>query len=344
MERLENKGDLVVAVVGVTGAVGRKMLELLAERSFPVRELRPLASARSSGRTVTFASREHEVRPLDAESFEDVDLAFFAAGGSVSREHVPRAARAGAVVVDKSSVFRMEPDVPLVVPECNAADIETAERHIIANPNCSTSQLIVPLAPLHAEAGLTRLVVDTYQAVSGAGVAGVEELTRGTRARLEDAPAPECRAVARPIAFNAVAHIDAFGADGFTGEELKVVNETRKIMHLPHLPVTCTAVRVPVYVGHSEAVTMEFERPLDPERARRILSSTPGVVVMDDPSRAVYPTALDCEDRDEVLVGRIRRDLSCPRGLHMWVVADNLRKGAATNAVQIAEHAAGIAR
>ncbi len=344
MKRLEARGSYVVAVVGATGAVGGKLIEILSERRFPVKELRALASARSVGRRLHFGQHEIVVRPLEQESFETVDLAFFAAGGSVSREHVPRAAAAGALVIDKSSVFRMDPDVPLVVPECNAADIAAAHRGIIANPNCSTSQLVVPLKPLNDRAGLVRLVVDTYQAVSGAGLRGIEDLTEGTKAALDGIPLPAPRVIAGHIAFSVIPHIDSFGPDGFTGEELKVVNETRKILHLDDLAVTCTAVRVPVYVGHSEAVTMEFRRPLGPDEARELLGATPGVVVKDDPGKRLYPTPLDAAGRDEVFVGRIRRDLSCERGLHMWVVADNLRKGAATNAVQIAEHAAGLAR
>jgi len=338
MDRLRNKRAYRVAIVGATGAVGRKLVAILEERRFAVRELVPFAS-RADGRTVTFGGRSIAIRPIDEDAFEDVDIAFFAAGGSVSRTLVPVAAGAGALVIDKSSVFRLEPDVPLVVPEVNGADIENAPRGIIANPNCSTSQLVLAIAPLHERAGLTRLLVDTYQAVSGAGLEGSEELERGARAALGGATPPPPHTFSRPIAFNAVAQIDSFHPDGFTGEELKVINETRKILHLPDLRVSCTAVRVPVFVGHCEAVSMEFERPLSPDEARAILADTPGVVVMDDPSRSVFPTPLDAEDRDEVFVGRIRTDPSCPNGLHLWCVSDNLRKGAATNAVQIAEHA-----
>ena len=338
MDGLRNRKDYRVAIVGATGAVGRKLVAILEERRFPVGELVPFAS-RAGGRTVTFGGRTIEIRPIEKDAFEGMDIAFFAAGGSVSRELVPVAAEAGALVIDKSSVFRLEPDIPLVVPEVNGADIERAGRGIIANPNCSTSQLVLAVAPLHEKAGLTRLLVDTYQAVSGAGLGGNEELERGTRAALEGAEPPTPRTFVRPIAFNAVAQIDSFHPDGFTGEELKVVNETRKILHHPTLRVSCTAVRVPVYVGHSEAVSMEFESPLSPDEARSILASTPGVVVMDDPSRSLFPTPLDAEDRDEVFVGRIRTDPSATNGLHLWCVSDNLRKGAATNAVQIAEHA-----
>ncbi len=341
MERLRGKDAYRVAIVGATGAVGRKLVAILEQRSFPVSELLPFAS-RADGRSVQFAGRAIGIRPIDGNAFEDVDIAFFAAGGDVSRDLVPVAARAGALVIDKSSVFRLEPDVPLVVPEVNGADIAAASRGIIANPNCSTSQLVLAVAPLHERAGLKRLLVDTYQAVSGAGLGGNEELEQGTRAVLEHREPPEPRTFARPIAFNAVAQIDSFHADGFTGEELKVMNETRKILHHPALAVTCTAVRVPVFVGHSEAVSMQFERPLSPDEARDILASTPGIIVMDDPPASVFPTPLDAEDRDEVLVGRIRTDPSCANGLHLWCVADNLRKGAATNAVQIAEHACRI--
>jgi aspartate-semialdehyde dehydrogenase len=339
MDRLKTMSSYTVAVVGATGAVGTKLLEILAERRFPADRVIALASARSAGRSVVFAGGRLEVEHLEQESFAQVDIAFFAAGGQVSRDHVERAARAGALVIDKSSVFRMDPEVPLVVPEVNAADIETAHRGIIANPNCSTSQLVVAIDPLHREAGLTRLLVDTYQAVSGAGLDGIDDLTASTRATLEGRDQPKMKAIARSIGFNVVPHIDVFKEGGHTGEELKVVHETRKIMHLPELAVSCTAVRVPVFVGHAEAVTMQFARPLSPRRAREILSSTPGVVVMDDPSAGIYPTPLDAADRDEVFVGRIREDLSFSGGLHLWVVSDNLRKGAATNAVQIAEHA-----
>ncbi|MBW2262498.1 MAG: aspartate-semialdehyde dehydrogenase [Deltaproteobacteria bacterium] len=341
MERLRNKDAYRVAIVGATGAVGRKLVTILEERSFPVLELLPYAS-RADGRTVAFGGGEIGIRPIQEGSFEGVDIAFFAAGGDVSRELVPAAARAGALVIDKSSVFRLEPDVPLVVPEVNGDDIEQASRGIIANPNCSTSQLVLAVAPLHERAGLTRLLVDTYQAVSGAGLGGIMELEQGTRAVLDRRDPPEPHTFVRPIAFNAVAQIDSFHPDGFTGEELKVMNETRKILHLPDLRVSCTAVRVPVFVGHCEAVNMQFERPIGPDEAREILASTPGVVVMDDPSACVFPTPLDAADRDDVLVGRIRTDPSCTNGLHLWCVSDNLRKGAATNAVQIAEHACRI--
>jgi aspartate-semialdehyde dehydrogenase len=336
---LEQKTGYTVAIAGATGAVGRKVLEILEERSFPVEHLLAFASHRAERRTVRFGDREIEVRPLEEGRFEGVDIAFFAAGGDVSRGLAPGAAEAGALVIDKSSVFRLEPDVPLVVPEVNGGDIAQASRRIIANPNCSTSQLVMAIAPLHARAGLVRLVVDTYQAVSGAGLQGNTDLEEGTRAALEGREPPEPRAVARTIAFNAVPHIDKFGRGGYTVEELKVVNETRKILHLPDLRVACTAVRVPVFVGHSEVVNMEFERPLDPEAARSILARSPGIAVMDDPGSGLYPTALDAEGRDEVFVGRIRSDPSVPNGLILWCVSDNLRKGAATNAVQIAEHA-----
>jgi aspartate-semialdehyde dehydrogenase len=338
MDRLREKDSYAVAVVGATGAVGLMLLRILKERSFPLGALLPFAS-RAGGRTVAFGSNEIAVKPLDEGCFEGVDIAFFAAGGPVSRELVPVAARAGALVIDKSSVFRLEPDIPLVVPEVNGSDIDTAARSIIANPNCSTSQLVMAIAPLHDRSGLTRLTVDTYQAVSGAGLAGSEELEQGSRAALEGRDPPQPGAIARTIAFNAVPHIDKFAEGGFTGEELKVVNETRKILHLPDLKVSCTAVRVPVFVGHSEVVNMEFERPLSPDEARGILASAPGIEVIDDPSKGLYPTPLDAADRDEVFVGRIRRDPTCENGLHLWCVSDNLRKGAATNAVQIAEHA-----
>jgi aspartate-semialdehyde dehydrogenase len=339
MERTRDRTSFRVAVVGATGAVGRKVLEILAERRFPVSELAAFASERAGERTVGFAGERIPVRPVSAARWGEVDVAFFAAGGRLSRELVPVAAAAGALVIDKSSVFRLEPDVPLVVPEVNAGDLAGASRGIVANPNCSTSQLVVVLAPLDARAGLRRIVVSTYQAVSGAGLAGSGELEAGTRAALAGEDPPPAAAIARPIAFNAVPRIDAFGEGGYTGEELKVANETRKILHLPDLAVSCTAVRVPVFVGHGEVVNIELDRPLAPAEAREILAASPGIEVVDDPAADLFPTPLDAAGRDEVLVGRIRRDPGVANGLVLWCVSDNLRKGAATNAVQIAEHA-----
>ena len=343
MFRMKKREGYVVAVVGATGAVGRKLLAVLEERRFPVGDLRPLASDRPGRRTVPFDGREIEVAPLGDGSFAGADIAFFAAGGEVSRRFAPVAAGAGALAIDKSSVFRMAGDVPLVVPEVNGEDIGGANGGIVASPNCSTSQLVMAIAPLERAARVRRLVVDTYQSVSGAGMKGIADLTDGARAWMEGRAPPPPRAIARPIAFNAVPHIDVFGEGGFTGEELKLMNETRKILHRPDMLVTCTAVRVPVFVGHSEAVTVELDRAMDPAEARSLLAAFPGVAVIDDPGSGAYPTPLEAADRDEVFVGRIRRDPSCPTGLHLWVVSDNLRKGAATNAVQIAEHAIRLA-
>jgi len=340
MDRLAGRGRLRVAVVGVTGAVGRKLLEVLEERSFPVADLVPLASDRPGLRTVHWAGREIEVLAAEPSRFEGVDIAFFGAGGDVSRALVPEAARAGALVIDKSSAFRLDPRVPLVVPEVNPADMDEVPLSVIASPNCSTTQLVVAVAPLHARAGLRRLVADTYQSVSGAGLAGIEDLEQGTRAILAGREPPPPTTVTRPIAFNCVPQIGEFDEDGFTDEETKLIRETRRILHLPLLAITCTAVRVPVHHAHSEALTMEFEDPLSPDEARAILSASPGVVVLDDPSRGLFPTPIDAAGRDEVFVGRIRRDPASRNGLHLWCVSDNLRKGAATNAVQIAEHAA----
>ena len=343
MFRMKRKDGYVVAVVGATGSVGRKVLAVLEERRFPVAEARPLASDRPGRRTVPFRGHEIEVKPLGEGSFAGADIAFFAAGGDVSRRFAPVAAAAGALVIDKSSVFRMDVDVPLVIPEVNADDIRQAGRGIVANPNCSTSQLVMAIAPLERAARVRRLVVDTYQSVSGAGMKGIEDLEAGVRAHVEGREPPPPRAIARPIAFNAVPHIDRFGDGGFTGEELKLINETRKILHRPDMLVTCTAVRIPVFVGHSEAVTVELTREISPDEARSLLSAFPGVAVIDDPASGSYPTPLEAAGRDEVFVGRIRRDPTCPTGLHLWVVSDNLRKGAATNAVQIAELAIGRA-
>lgn len=330
-----------VAVVGATGAVGREMLNVLDRLAVPIDEVRPLASARSAGTTVPFRGRPIEVLELDEGSFEGMDIALFSAGGTVSHEFGPIAAGAGAIVVDNSSAFRMDPDVPLVVPEINpeaAADalVGRGGRGLIANPNCSTIQMVLALAPLHHEATLTRVVVSTYQSVSGAGMTGVRELLAGTRGLLADEePAPS--KFPHPIAFNAIPHIDVFGEDGYTREERKMLLETRKIMGLPTLPLSATCVRIPVMRGHGEAVTAEFEHPLSADRARAVLAAAEGVVVTDDPTEHLYPLARDAEGRDETFVGRIREDLHIDNTLHFWVVSDNLLKGAALNAVQIVE-------
>ena len=324
-----------VAVVGATGLVGQQVLRVLEERRFPVDELRPLATARSAGRVVEFGGASWEVREVSAAALQGIDFAFFAASGEVSRELAPAAARAGAVVIDKSNTFRMDPDVPLVVPEVNGHAL-ARHRNLIASPNCSTIQLVVVLKPLLDAFGLRRVVVSTYQAVSGTGAAALEELEAATRADMEGRSF-QPQVYPHPIAFNVLPHCDRFEAEAATLEEWKLVRESRKILERDDLAVTATAVRVPVRVGHSEAVWLETEREASPEALRQVLAAAPGVVVQDDPAAAVYPTPLEVAGRDEVFVGRIRRDPTGERSFWLWIVADNLRKGAATNAVQIAE-------
>ena len=326
-----------VAVVGATGAVGEQMLEVLERRDFPVGKLLPLASARSVGKEVTFRGEAYPVRELTAQSFAGVDLALFSAGASVSRDFAPAAAAAGAWVVDNTSHFRMHDDVPLVVPEVNPGHLKDAPRRIIANPNCSTIQMVVALEPLHRAAGMKRVVVSTYQAVSGAGRRAMEELEAQARAFAAGEPLPAPDKFPHPILFECLPHIGAFLESGDTVEEQKMVQETRKIFGLPHLAVTATTVRVPVMVGHSEAVNVETERALPADRARELLAAAPGVELLDEPAAARYPLARPAAGTDPVYVGRVRQDPSVPHGLNMWVVADNLRKGAALNAVQIAE-------
>ncbi len=334
---LVRKEQYVVAVVGATGAVGEEMLAILASRQFPVERLIPLASERSVGAAVEFQGREIPVQALNSDSFAGVDIALFSAGASVSREFAPIAAAAGALVVDNSSAFRMERDIPLVVPEVNATALQSwRTRGIVANPNCSTIQLCVILKPLHDRAGLARVTVATYQATSGAGRRAMEEMTRQVQA-LFAADDPQHDIMPHPIAFNCLPQIDDFLENGYTKEEWKIMQETRKILSLPDLPISATAVRVPVYVGHSEAVHLELQAALSAADARALLRESPGVVVVDDPSAGEYPMPRDVGGTDAVYVGRIRTDLAAQHGLALWVVADNLRKGAALNAVQIAE-------
>jgi aspartate-semialdehyde dehydrogenase len=324
-----------VAVLGATGAVGREMLNVLDELRVPVSEVIALASARSEGEEVEFGRRTLKVKLARPEAFDGVDIVLASAGSAVSKLLLPEAAKRGALCIDNSSAFRMVPEVPLVVPEVNP---EAMIRHngIIANPNCSTIQLVVALKPLHDAAGLRKVVVTTYQSTSGAGKKGMDELHDQTVALLNSRPF-EVEVHHARIAFNVVPHIGAAGADGYTEEELKLLYETRKIMGLPELLVSPTAVRVPVFACHSESVVCEFDRPLSPELARELLGKAPGVKVVDDLAQKQYPMPMDVAGTDEVYVGRIRRDLASPMGLAMWVVADNLRKGAATNAVQIAQ-------
>ncbi len=332
-----------VAIVGATGMVGQSLVQVLKERNFPVGGLKLLASARSVNLTVEVQGQSYRVEEAVPEAFEGVDVAFFSAGESVSRELAPEAARRGTVVIDNSNAFRMDEGMPLVVPEVNAHDL-AGHKGIIANPNCSTIQLVVALQPLQEAAGLKRVVVASYQSVSGAGKEAVDELKAQSAAILagrDDFPReriPHAGAkVQHQIGFNMVPQIDVFVEDGYCKEEMKIIRETRKIMGLPDLRITATTVRVPSLNGHSEAVNVELERPLSATSARELLARSPGIVVMDDPDNLVYPMPVYVSGRDEVFVGRIRPDHSVPYGINMWVVADNIRKGAATNSIQIAE-------
>lgn len=329
---------LNVAVVGVTGAVGETILAVLQERKFPVANLYPLASARSVGKTVRFNKKTIDVLDLATFDFTDVDIALFSAGGSVSQEYAPIAAAAGCVVIDNTSCFRYVDDIPLVVPEVNPEKIaQYTNQGIIANPNCSTIQMVVALKPLQDAVGISRINVATYQAVSGTGKKAVSELIAQLGELLNGRSA---KSVVYPhqIAFNVLPHIDAFQENGYTREEMKMVWETRKILGDDTIMVNPTAVRVPVLYGHSEAIHVELKSPLTAENARKLLSSAPGIKLMDDPAKSKYPTSFEhATGHDDVFVGRVRQDISHPCGLNLWVVADNLRKGAATNAVQIAE-------
>ncbi len=318
-----------VAVVGATGLVGTEMLLKLEQSSLPISELLPVASARSVGKTVMFRGESYTVRSMEDGIEAKPDLALFSAGGSVSKEFGPRYAEAGALVIDNSSAWRMEPGVPLVVPEVNLDSIGQAR--LIANPNCSTIQMVVALAPLHRAFGIKRLVISTYQSVTGTGKAAVDQLF-GER----DGKA-HTRVYPQKIDLNVLPQCDVFLDNDYTKEEMKLVHETRKILGAPNIRVSATAVRVPVIGGHSESVNVEFERPFDISEVRRLLAEAPGVILKDDPSTLSYPTLLDAHGRDEVFVGRVRRDESVDNGLNLWIVSDNLRKGAATNAVQIAE-------
>jgi aspartate-semialdehyde dehydrogenase len=324
-----------VAIVGATGLVGRTMAQVLDERDFPVGGLRMFASARSAGTKLRWRDREITVEEARPDGFDGVEIALFSAGASTSRELAPPAARAGAVVVDNSSAWRMDPGIPLVVPEVNADDVAW-HNGIIANPNCSTIQMVVALNPLHRVNPIRRIVVDTYQSVGGTGHRGVAELREQVEADGAGRPL-EPRVYPHPIAFNLVPQIDVFLEDGSSKEEAKMQDETRKIMHAPQIRIAATTVRVPVWCAHSEAVHVELSEPMSAEEARAILAGAPGVVVEDDPARSVYPTPREKAGRDEVFVGRIRRNEVFDNGLSMWVVADNVRKGAATNAVQVVE-------
>ncbi|MEN6441660.1 MAG: aspartate-semialdehyde dehydrogenase [Syntrophobacter sp.] len=327
--------ELKVAVVGATGAVGNLMVRVLEERSFPVGELKLLASARSLGKTLSFRGKEIPVQELKEDSFEGIQVALFSAGASVSRKFAPIAAKAGAVVIDNSSAFRMDPNVPLVVPEVNP---EAALGHsgIIANPNCSTIQMVVALKPIHDAVGISRIVVTTFQAVSGTGKRAIEELKHQV-ADIMAGREPKKEIYPCQIAFNCFPHIGAFLDNGFSEEEMKMVNETRKIFEDPEIRVCATTVRVPVLYGHSESVNIETRSPISVEEVRKLLAIAPGVKVIDEPAIGGYPIPIQAAGTDDTFVGRIRRDPSAENGLVMWVVADNIRKGAASNAVQIAE-------
>ena len=326
-----------VAVVGATGAVGEQMREILEERLFPVGELRLLASERSAGQTLEFRGKHIRVEALREDSFRGIDIALFSAGGSVSDKFAPLAVAAGSVVVDNTARFRMEPDVPLVVPEVNPNEIPRYKhRGIVANPNCSTIQMVVALKPIHDAARIKRVVVSSYQSASGAGRKAMDELSQQTVA-LFNGKEIKKEKFPHQIAFNCIPHIDAFVDGGYTKEEMKMINETRKILGEPSLSITATAVRVPVFCGHSESVNIETERKLTAKDVKALLREAPGILLCDDPEKNIYPTAIDAVGKDATLVGRIREDDSVANGINLWIVADNLRKGAALNAVQIAE-------
>lgn len=332
-----------VAIVGATGMVGSEFIKVLEQRKFPVDEIRLLASGRSKGRMLKFCGKDHEVHELKRDSFKDIKIALFSAGAGISRKFAPVAAKSGAIVVDNSSAFRMDPEIPLVVPEVNP---EAVKRHkgIIANPNCSTIQMVVVLKPLHDAAKIKRIVVATYQSASGWGKEAVDQLWQETEAAVRDksqSSSPKVHDVKKvlpaQIAFNVIPHIDVFMPNKYTKEEMKLVNETRKIMEDDTIKVTATCVRVPVVISHAEAVNIETEKKLTAEEAVKILKKAPGVEIIDDISKEKYPLPIDAAGKDATYVGRIREDESIEKGLNLWIVSDNLRKGAALNAVQIAE-------
>jgi len=328
-----------IAVVGATGMVGQEMLRVLEDRDFPVDQLFVFASERSEGEILTFNDKDYRIEALKPEAFEgkSIDFALFATDAAISAEYAPRAAAAGAIVIDNSSHFRMQKDIPLIVPEVNPDEISKAAQHgIIANPNCSTIQMVVCLKALNDSVPIKRVVVSTYQSVSGAGQDAMNELQTQV-GELFAGRDVNARIFPHRIAFNCIPHIDVFLENGMTKEEMKMINETRKILNLPNLLITATAVRVPVFIGHCESLNVEFNSAFSSDEAREVLHNTPGVIVMDEPGSRLYPTAFDSAGQDEILVGRIRRDESVSFGLHLWIAADNIRKGAATNAVQIAE-------
>jgi aspartate-semialdehyde dehydrogenase len=341
---MEHKNGYHVAVVGATGAVGQQIIQTLEKRDFPISKLTLLSSERSAGTLLTFKDKQIEVQKATPESFEGVDIALFSAGGSVSKALAPEAVKRGAVVVDNTSAFRMDENVPLVVPEVNEQDLKE-HNGIIANPNCSTIQMVVALEPIRKAFGLKKVIVSTYQAVSGAGANAIRELTEQSKAILDGKEyQPEILPVkSEPkhyqIAFNAIPQIDKFQDNGFTFEEMKMINETKKIMHMPTLEVAATCVRLPVVTGHSESVYIEIEKEgISAEQIKEVLANAPGVVLQDNPEEQIYPMPINCVGKNEVFVGRIRKDLDRDYGFHMWIVSDNLLKGAAWNTVQIAEN------
>jgi len=326
-----------VGVLGATGMVGREMIKVLEERNFPVDRFLPLASERTAGQKVTFQGKEHTVEIAKPESFEGINIGLFSAGAKVSAALAPEAAKRGCVVIDNTSHFRMDPEVPLVVPEVNGHAIKR-HKGIIANPNCSTAQMVLALKPIYDAVGIERIVVSTYQSVSGWGKEAVEELLTQTKALLADPSAKvEVKHIFKRIAFNVVPQIDQFVENGYTKEEMKMVNETRKIFEDDSIRVTATTVRVPVIIGHSESVNVQTKKKISAAEVRKLLSNFADIKVVDDPAKGEYPTPIDCVGKNETLVGRIREDISQPNGIEMWIVSDNLRRGAALNAVLIAE-------
>lgn len=325
-----------VAVVGATGAVGREMVLMLEKRKFPIRKLRLLASERSAGKSLRFKGKPIRVEKLEDKAISNIEVAIFSAGATVSRQFAPIFAQRGSFVIDNSSAWRMDPEIPLVVPEVNPNDL-SRNKKIIANPNCSTIQMLVALKPLHDAARIKAIRVSTYQSVSGAGALGMQDLTDQSKAWAKGKKAPAPKKFSYPIAFNLIPQIDVFLENGYTKEEMKMVNETRKILGEPHMPVSATCVRVPVFRAHSEAVWIETERPLSVDEARDLLSKAPGIVLQDSPAQGVYPMPIPAAEKMVTFVGRIRKDLVSQNGLVLWVVSDNLLKGAALNAVEIAE-------
>lgn len=321
---------LNIAVVGASGMVGRTILKILEERNFPVNKLYLFASLKSAGEIITFCNKEYIIEELSENSFlNDIDIALFSAGSSISQKYAPIAASRGIIVIDNSSAFRMNKEVPLVIPEVNAEDISN-HKGIIANPNCSTIQALVAVKPLHDKYKIKRIVFSTYQAVSGSGVKGINDLERGLSGKSNTF-------YPHPIANNCLPHIDLFEENGYTKEEMKMINETKKILHDDNIKITATTVRVPVYYSHSESINIEFENRFELTELIEILKESPGIIVLDNPNKNIYPLATEATGKDEVFVGRIRKDDSVKYGINLWVVADNIRKGAATNAVQIAE-------